>query len=451
MSSDPESQSILVKFLILIVFTALMAIFSASEMALVSINRKRIEQRAEEGDKKSIRIRKILQDPSNFLAVIQIGITAVNLLAGASLADTFSAKLSKRIGMGQLGETISTVVVLILLTYTTIVFGELYPKRIALNLQEKIAGVAVVVITFIGAILHPFVWLLSASTNLLSRLTPMTFDDTKETMSKDEVAYMLSTEGSLEKEEVRMLQGVFSLDNKVAREVMVPRTDSFMIDIEDDIQENIKKVLDESFSRIPVYEEDKDKIIGILHTKRLLISGYNQGFDKIDIRSLLQEPLFVPETVFIDDLLYELKRTQNQIAILLDEYGGVSGLATLEDLLEEIVGEIEDETDEAESLVEKISDREYLVRGNLLIDDFNEKFNTNLKMDDVDTMAGYFITAVGSIPDENEEVVYETSDDYQHLTLRTEKMDGTRILLLRVIFSESLAEDESIEREDIRS
>jgi putative hemolysin len=446
MISDPESHSILVKFLILIVFTVLTAIFSASEMALVSINRKRVEQRAEEGDKKSIRVRKVLQDPSNFLAVIQIGITVVNLLAGASIADTLSAKLSKKIGMGQLGETISMVVVLALLTYTTIVFGELYPKRIALNLQEKIAGVAVIVITFIGTILHPFVWLLSASTNLLSRITPMTFDDAKETMSRDEVAYMLSTEGSLEKDEVRMLQGVFSLDNKVAREVMVPRTDSFMVDIEDDVQGNIKKILDENFSRIPVYEEDKDKIIGILHTKRLLISGYNQGFDKIDLRSLLQEPLFVPETVFIDDLLYELKRTQNQIAILLDEYSGVSGLATLEDLLEEIVGEIEDETDESESLVEKISDREYLVRGNLLIDDFNEKFNTNLKMDDVDTMAGYFITAVGSIPDKNEEAVYEIDDDHQHLTLKTERMDGTRILLLRVIFSGFLAEGESIEK-----
>ncbi|MDR0614809.1 MAG: CNNM domain-containing protein, partial [Lactobacillales bacterium] len=228
MNGDPESQSLITQFLILFVLTILTAMFSASEMALVSINRKRIEQKAEEGDKKSIKINKILQNPSNFLATIQVGITVINILAGASLAETLSYKLSQTIGFGQVGKTVSTVIVFILLTYVSIVFGELYPKRIALNLQEKIAGIAVVLITFLGTVLHPFVWLLSASTNFISRLlTPMTFDDKQVKMTRDEMEYMLSTEGTLEKKEVKMLQGVFSLDDKVAREVMVPRTDSF--------------------------------------------------------------------------------------------------------------------------------------------------------------------------------------------------------------------------------
>ncbi|MDR0690956.1 MAG: hemolysin family protein, partial [Streptococcaceae bacterium] len=434
MNGDPESQSLITQFLILFVLTILTAMFSASEMALVSINRKRIEQKAEEGDKKSIKIHKILQNPSNFLATIQVGITVINILAGASLAETLSYKLSQAIGFGQVGKTVSTVIVFILLTYVSIVFGELYPKRIALNLQEKIVGIAVALITFLGSVLHPFVWLLSASTNLLSRLTPMSFDDVQVKMTRDEMEYMLSTEGTLEKKEVEMLQGVFSLDEKVAREVMVPRTDSFMIDIEDDVHENIKKILAESFSRIPVYENDRDKIIGVLHTKRLLTGGYHQGFDHLNLRELLQEALFVPETIYIDNLLYELKKTQNQMAILLDEYGGVVGIVTLEDLLEEIVGEIEDETDEVEDPIEKVSNNEYLVKGSLPIDDFNEKFGTQLEMDDVDTIAGYFITAIGSIPDQSEILSYEVDNENDHLTLITEKMEGTRVLILRVIF-----------------
>ncbi|MDR1521247.1 MAG: hemolysin family protein [Streptococcaceae bacterium] len=437
MNDDPQSQSLITQFIILFILTALTAMFSASEMALVSINRKRVEQKAEEGDKKSIKIYKILQNPNNFLATIQVGITVINILAGASLAESLSYKLSQIIGFAQIGKTVATFIVFILLTYVSIVFGELYPKRIALNLQEKIANFAVVLITFLGAVLHPFVWLLSASTNLISRLTPMKFDDKQVKMTKDEMEYMLSTEGTLEKKEVKMLQGVFSLDDKVAREVMVPRTDSFMIDIEDDVQENIKKILTENFSRIPVYENDKDKVIGVLHTKRLLMSGYKKGFDNLNLRELLQEPLFVPETIYIDDLLYELKRTQNQIAILLDEYSGVVGIVTLEDLLEEIVGDIEDETDEAEKPIEKISSKEYLVKGSLLIENFNEEFGTQLKMDDVDTIAGYFITAVGLIPAKSEVLSFDVDNENDHLTLVIEKMEGTRILVLRVIFRDA--------------
>jgi putative hemolysin len=192
------------------------------------------------------------------------------------------------------------------------------------------------------------------------------------------------------------------------------------------------KILAENFSRIPVYNEDKDKVIGVLHTKTLLKSAYNVGFDNLDLKELLQEPLFVPETVFIDDLLYELKKTQNQMAILLDEYGGVVGLVTLEDLLEEIVGEIDDESDEIESLYEKISEDEYIIQGRMLIDDFNELFHTNLHMSDVDTMAGYFITALGTIPDEDDKLSF----DVDNVTLTSEEMEGTRVLKLRAKFRE---------------
>ncbi|WP_207940138.1 hemolysin [Enterococcus sp. DIV2402] len=443
MNADPESQSLLAQILLLIVLTLVNAFLAASEMSLVSINRNRVEQKAEEGDTKSQKLLKILENPTNFLSTIQVGITLVNILSGASLADSLSSYLAPYLGGGAAAKSLASIIVLAILTYVSIVFGELYPKRIALNKSEEVAQFTSGVIRYIGIIAKPFVWLLSASTNLLSRLTPMTFDDEDAKMTRDEMRYMMETEGVFEDSELEMLQGIFSLDTKVAREVMVPRTDAFMVDIHDDVKENMDKILAENFSRIPVYNEDKDKVIGVLHTKTLLKSAYNVGFDNLDLKELLQEPLFVPETVFIDDLLYELKKTQNQMAILLDEYGGVVGLVTLEDLLEEIVGEIDDESDEIESLYEKISEDEYIIQGRMLIDDFNELFHTNLHMSDVDTMAGYFITALGTIPDEDDKLSF----DVDNVTLTSEEMEGTRVLKLRAKFRE---EEVDIEPEEER-
>lgn len=428
MNPDPDSQSLLAQILLLVVLTLINAFLAASEIAVVSINKNRIEQKAEDGDKKAKKILKILENPTNFLSTIQVGITLVNILSGASLADSLSARLAPYIGTSTAARSMATFIVLAILTYVSIVFGELYPKRIAMNKSEEVAMFTSGVIRVLEVITKPFVWLLSASTNLLSRITPMTFDDEDSKMTRDEMRYMLANEGVFEEDELEMLQGIFSLDTKVAREVMVPRTDAFMIDIHGDVKENLQRILSESYSRIPVYNEDKDKIIGILHTKTLLKAAYEVGFDNLQLLPLMQEPLFVPETVFIDDLLYELKKTQNQMAILLDEYGGVVGLVTLEDLLEEIVGEIDDESDEVETLYEVINENEYIIQGRMLIDEFNTVFNANLHMSDVDTMAGYLITALGVIPDENKKIPFEVDN----FILTTEEVEGSRVLRIHV-------------------
>ena len=430
MNADPESQSLLAQILLLIILTLINAFLAASEIAVVSINKNRIEQKAEEGDTKSQKLLKILQNPNNFLSTIQVGITLVNILSGASLANTLSERLAPVLGGGVAAKNIANIIVLAILTYVSIVFGELYPKRIALNKSEEVANFTSGMIRTIGIVAKPFVWLLSASTSLLARITPMTFDDEDSKMTRDEMRYMLETEGVLNNEELEMLQGVFSLDTKVAREVMVPRTDAFMIDINDSVEDNVNEVLSENYSRIPVYNEDKDKVVGILHTKNLLKAAHKFGFDHLDLQKIMQETLFVPETIFIDDLLYEMKKTQNQMAILLDEYGGVVGLATLEDLLEEIVGEIDDESDEVENLYEKVDEHEYLIQGRMLIDEFNEAFDSDLHMSDVDTMAGYLITALGMIPDEGEKLSF----DVDNITLISEEMEGSRILKIRVLF-----------------
>lgn len=441
MNADPESQSLIAQILLLIVLTLINAFLAASEIAVVSVNKNRVEQKAEEGDTKSKKLLKILNDPTNFLSTIQVGITLVNILSGASLADNLASKLAPVLGGGSAAKNLANVIILALLTYISIVFGELYPKRIAMNKSEEVAQFTSGFVRAIGFVARPFVWFLSVSTDLLSKITPMKFDDADTKMTRDEMRYMLESEGVLDNDELEMLQGVFSLDTKVAREVMVPRTDAFMIDIEDSTKENIDAILAENYSRIPVYNEDKDKIIGILHTKNLLKAAHKEGFDHIHLQTIIQEPLFVPETIFIDDLLYELKRTQNQMAILLDEYGGVVGIATLEDLLEEIVGEIDDESDEVENLYMKISDNEYLVQGRMLIDEFNEAFETNLHMSDVDTMAGYLITALGTIPDEGEKLSF----DIGNLTLISEEMEGTRVIALRAVFHDEEVIDEEPE------
>lgn len=221
----------------------------------------------------------------------------------------------------------------------------------------------------------------------------------------------------------------------MAREVMVPRTDAFMIDINDDPLENIQEILKQSFSRIPVYDVDKDKIIGLIHTKRLLESGFRQGFDQINMRKMLQEPLFVPETIFVDDLLRQLRNTQNQMAILLDEYGGVAGLVTLEDLLEEIVGEIDDETDKAEQFVHEIGDNTYIVVGTMTLNEFNDYFDTELESDDVDTIAGFYLTGIGTIPSQEQKEAYEIDNKDKHLVLINDKVKDGRITKLKLILS----------------
>lgn len=430
MNADPDSQSILINIIILIILTLLNAFFAAAEMAVVSVNRSRLEAKADEGEKSSVKLLRLINDSGNFLSTIQVGITLVTILSGASLANSFARELAPLFGGATWAKQVSQFIVLILLTYISIVFGELYPKRIALNKSEEVAKFVMGPIKFLGIIMKPFVWLLSSSTNLLSRLTPMTFDDVDDKMTREEMAYILTNEGVLDSGELEMVQGIFDMDTTLAREVMVPRTESFMIDIHDSSEENIDKVLSNNFSRIPVYDDDKDRIIGILHLKNLLKEARVSGFKDLDLLKVIHEPLFVPETIFIDDLLIELKRTQNHMAILLDEYGGVVGLVTLEDLLEEIVGEIDDESDELtiDELFEKIGEDEYLVQAKMPIDDFNEAFGTNLAMNDVDTMAGYVITALGVIPEVDETL----SIDVEHVTLTTHKVEGTRLLEIKL-------------------
>ena len=433
---DPGSQTIYLQLSILFLLTLFNAFFSASEMALVSLNRSRVEQKAAEGEKKFVRLLTVLENPNNFLSTIQVGITFISILSGASLANDLGAVFAKWMGNSATAQTAGYWLALAMLTFVSIVLGELYPKRIAMNMKENLAVVTAPVIIFLGKIVSPFVWLLSASTNLISRITPMNFDDADEQMTRDEIEYILTkSEQTLDAEEIEMLQGIFNLDEMMAREVMVPRTDAFMVDIEDDINVIMPEILRQNFSRIPVYEGDKDNIIGLIHTKKILAESFTNGFDQLNIRRIMQEPLFVPETIFVDDLLKSFRNTQNQMAILLDEYGGVSGIVTLEDLLEEIVGEIDDETDKTEIFVREIAENTFIVQGSMTLNDFNEYFDLDLSSDDVDTIAGFYLTGLGTIPSQDEKEAYELDNNGFHIVMVNDKVKNGRVTKLKILIT----------------
>ncbi|KRL05985.1 hemolysin family protein [Liquorilactobacillus oeni] len=243
-------------------------------------------------------------------------------------------------------------------------------------------------------------------------------------------------EGRLNSEAFEMIEGVISMHKKMAREVMVARTDAFMVDIQNDNDRNIDAILQMPYSRVPVFNENKDNIVGIVHIKNILRTARKNGFDHVTIRRVMQPALFIPETMPIDEVMFEMQKTKNQIAILFDEYGGVVGLVTLEDLIEEIVGEIEDESDHPDRGYQKISDNEFIVQGRLALDDFNNEFGTALEMNDVDTIAGYMIAKLGFIPEDDSKEKFETAE---HIVLTTEKVDDSRIMALRVILPPALA------------
>ncbi len=433
---DPESTSIILQILLLVFLTALNAFFSASEMALVSLSRSRVEQKASEGDEQYQYLLSVIDNPTHFLSTVQVGITFLNIVAGASLADTLAAQLAPLFGDTSFAQTLSKIIILVILTFFTIVFGELFPKRIAQALKEKAALKMVRPLMAIGVVLKPFIWLLTITINGLARIFPIKFDSSDDDMTRDEIEYLVHTdETALDDSEREMITGVFSLDELVAREIMVPRTDAFMIDINDDPRENIEKMLSESYSRVPVYDDDKDNILGIIHTKRILARGFADGFDNIDFREMLQEPLFVPETVFVDDLMLQMRNTQNQMAILLNEYGGVEGIVTLEDLIEEIVGDIEDEYDEEEKEVVEIDENNSVIDAGMSLDRFNQIYQTSLESDEVDTMAGAIIEKLGYFPDDDEVVKVR----FEGYLLQPTEIENDRI---RKIHVTKLSEEE---------
>ena len=438
MTADSDGSSLGVQILIIVLLTALNAFFSAAEIAFVSINQGKMAQKAQEGDKRAIKVMRLLENSDEFLATIQVAITFAGFFSSASAATSFSSRIQPLLGNIPGAETLSLVIVTVVLAYLTLVFGELYPKQVALQVAEPIALYTAGIILFVKKIAKPFVWILTFSTGLLKRMTPIEFSRVEEKLTRSEMKSLLANsrnDGAIDISEFAMMQGVLSLDTKLAREVMVPRTDTLMIDVDDDISENLETILNCSYSRLPLYEEDKDKVIGVIHVKDVFRAAREQGFDNIDLRALAHEPVFVPSTIFVDDLLVEFRKTRQHLAVLKDEYGGVEGIVTLEDLIEEIVGDIEDEYDEEEKEVVEIDENNSVIDAGISLDRFNQIYQTSLESDEVDTMAGAIIEKLGYFPDDDEVVKVR----FEGYLLQPTEIENDRI---RKIHVTKLSEEE---------
>lgn len=435
-----ESDSILLQLFLIFILVLINAFFSATEIAVISLNKNKINYMANEGDKRAKLLVKLLEEPNKFLATIQVGITFAGFLASASAAVSISAHVSiliKKINIAFIDHAsneIALIVVTIAISFITLVLGELLPKRIALQNSEGISLFAARPILLISKIMHPFVKILTVSTNLFGRIFNLETSSNDEAVTEEEIRMMIDVgeeNGVLNETEKEMIDGIFEFDNTLAKEIMTPRTNVFSININTPIHELIDLVLEEQYSRIPVYEEETDNIIGLLFMKDLFKVMNNEEVDKINIKEILRPTYFVPETKNIDILFRELQKSKNHMAILIDEYGGFSGIVTIEDLIEEVMGNIFDEYDEdyeSSEYIHKVDNTTYIVNGMVSIDEINEKLDLKLPSEHFDTVGGFVIDLIGSIPKEDEEHIVE----YENLTFKVEKIDEKRIELIKV-------------------
>lgn len=421
------SQVIVLAILILI-----NAFFAATEIAFISINDAKIEKQAKEGNKKAKQIKKMLREPSKFLATIQIGITLAGFLSSAFAADAFADDLAPMLqNLMPLGlaawRNISIILITIILSYFSLIFGELVPKRLAMRNSEKIAFGTIGIIRTISIITAPFVKLLTASTNGVSKLFGISGTD-EETVTEEEIRMMVDVgeeKGSIKEEERELINNVFEFNDKVVSEIMIHRKDIYAIDINSDI-DNILKELDEyKYSRIPVYEENIDNIVGMLFIKDLLANVNKK--EKVKIAKIIREPYFVSENKPIDELFRDLQKNKHQLAIVLDEYGGTAGLVTMEDIIEELVGNIFDEYDEEEKEFEKIDDNTFLISGSVSIHDLRKILGVEIPEGEYDTLSGYLIELLGRIPSDDEKPVIET----KRVTYKIEDYEEKRILWVK--------------------
>lgn len=433
------------QLIVLIILILLNAYFAATEIAFISLNDAKIEKDAKEGNKKSKQILKMLKSPSKFLATIQIGITLAGFLSSAFASDAFADKLAPVLNSIlpiisiDAWKAISIVIITLILSFFTLVFGELVPKRLAMKYYEKIAYATIGPIRAISIVTAPFVRLLTASTNMVSKIFGVGEAD-EEVVTEEEIKMMIAEgeeKGTIETGEKQLLNNVFEFNDIIVSEAMTPRTEMYAIDINDDIKEVLDEIDEFKYSRIPVYDEDIDDIKGILYVKDIL-KPLKEG-KKIEIEKLLRQPYFVPESKDIDELFKEMQKNKVQMAIVIDEYGGTAGLITMEDIIEELVGNIFDEYDDEEIEVKKIDDNTYILSGALTSYDIKKIFGAEIPEGDYETLSGYLIDKLGRIPEKNEHPVIEGDK----LTFKVEEVEDKRIKYVKIC--RNLEEKEDVE------
>ena len=418
----------------LILLVLLNAFFAATEMAFISVNDNKIKIMVDQKNKKAIKLQRMLENPSKFLATIQIGITLAGFLSSAFAADTFADKLAPALNniTPSVGistwKSISIIIITIILAYFTLVFGELVPKRIAMKYPEKMSFASCNIINLLSVIVAPFVSLLTISTNAISKLFGVNGEETQK-VTEEEIKMLVNEgkeSGTIQENETEMINNVFEFNDKFVSEIMIPRTEVFALDMNLSIAKVIEELSEDTrYSRIPVYDETIDEIKGIVYIKDILLSKRNSS-EKI--KDIMKEAYFVPENKLVNKLFEDMRKSKKQIAIVVDEYGGTAGIVTMEDILEEIVGEIYDEYDNEDLRYKKIDENTYIIEGNIAIYDAEKILGIEIEDGEYDTLAGYLIEKLGRIPKSGEELTVETKD----AIYKIEKIKNKKIIEVKV-------------------
>jgi putative hemolysin len=420
----------MIDILIVVFLTLLEGFFVAAEIALVSVRRSRVEQLVDEGSAGARRVRRLLDEPGRFLAVSQLGLTVIGFFASAfaavSLAQGVQDLLEGAGVAASTAEPVALIIVTIILALFTIIFAELVPKTLALSNPERFALTLSIPVDLLARALSPLIAVLTAVTKAIAGVFGASVSNEAQ-ITAEELRLIVERggeQGILEAEEEQMINSIIELGSRRLHEVMIPRIAIVSLAASASLDDAIDLVVEEGHSRIPVYEESIDEVVGILYAKDLLPILKASSGPRPALRSLLRTPVFVPESMTIDDLLHEFQRRKVHIAIVLDEYGGTAGLLTIEDLLEEIVGEIQDEYDTEEPMIVRLSEDEARVDGRADVDDLAEIFDIELSLEDedeYDTVGGLVYHRIGGVPSPGDVV------EVDGLTLTVESIDGRRV------------------------
>ena len=439
------------QLLIQAIFIAINAIFAALEMAMVSLSTTRLKMLEEEGDKAAIRLLKMLENPAGFLSAIQVAISLSGFLGSAFAADSLSEPLTDwfiSLGLTMISyqtlNSISVVIITIILTLVTIIFGELVPKRIAQQKSYEVAKVFMKLLMVISTILKPIIWFTSSTTNLILRILHLKTSSEDESVSEAEIRMMVdagSDNGTIEEDEKEMIQNIFEFNDIKVSEIMTRIGDVNYFSVDDDEETIIRTIKESGNSRYPVYEDDINNIIGILNARDFLIN-INDGRRK-SLREMLRSAYFVPESIKADQLFSDMQKKKVHIAIVIDEYGETRGIVTLEDLLEEIVGNIYDEFDEAEAPeIEKIGENRWRVSGTLTIEDLEDELGIDIPDDrDYGTVGGMVFSCLHEIPEDGQTFTVEIHG----LRITVTKVEDKRIAQAEI---EKIEKDEASEEDE---
>ena len=445
--ADADADSLVLQIVLIVVLTLINAFFAMSEMAVISANKTKIEIYAKDGKKRALLVQKLLDNETNFLSTIQVGITLAGFFSSATaagqMADLFSGwLLSLNVPYA---ETIAVVVITLLLSILTLIFGELLPKKIALTSPEKIAMNVAGPINVVRILTIPLVKLLSGTCNLICKLIGLNKYLVEDKVSEEEIISVVEEgveDGTLDVEKQKMIESVLKFNDLTATDIMTPRIKVFMIDIEEPLTEYLNDIFEKKFTRIPVYKGTRDNVIGLLHVRDLMQEIIEKGIDKVKVDKVMRKPLYVRDLMKINKLFQVMKDTKNQIAILLDEFGGVSGIATMEDIVEEVVGNIYDEYDDEKNII-RLNNTQYLVNGDTPVQEVNRDLDLEFDEENVnyDTIGGLVLATLESFPTGGEILTFD------NIEIIVQKVKNQKIEKIKITINEKVEEQEEQENE----